>query len=165
MSFSSALARAQAVLRSVSASVQTAQLAPKITTRGKRTKVSAVQTANIQRLVSQLSVYSARRKQPRRLKLTLEDLLRHNATTRAWAIYQGQKREAHSAQLKAQYEKIVEACEELEATDPYLAFEGIKRERGKRFSLELRVPTETPPTVPWQESWEPAKPKEDGQKK
>lgn len=143
---------------------QQAMLTPKVAVRGKRTKVNAAQSANVQRLVTQLSVFSARKKQPRRLKLSLEDLLRHNATSRAWAIFQKNQRDAHAAQLEAQYNKIVEACEELEATDPFLAFEGTKRERGKRFTPELRVPTETPPTVVWQEAWEPAKAKEEEKK-
>lgn len=132
-----------------------------IFTRGKRTKTNAAQSANVQRLVTQLSVFSARKKQPRRLKLCLEDRLRHDVVTRAWAISQKREREAEEIQLKKQYKKIVEACEELENTDAFLAFEGIKRERGKRFSPELRVPTDTPPTVVWQENWEPAKPKND----
>lgn len=150
--------------RPTSTPIQTQLLTPKIAVRGKRTKVNAAQSANVQRIVTQLSVFSARKKQPRRLKLSLEDLLRHNATTRAWALFQKNKRDAHQAQLEKQYYKIVEACEELENTDPFLAFEGTRRERGKRFTPELRVPTETPPTVVWQSSWEPVKPK-DGDKK
>lgn len=174
MSFNSTFQRAQSVLRSASsvlalpltaAPVQQKQLlVSKIMVRGKRTKTNAAQSANVQRLVTQLSVFSARKKQPRRLKLSLEDLLRHNATTRAWALFQKSKRDAHELQLEQQYNKIVEACEELEATDPFLAFEGTRRERGKRFSPELRVPTDTPPTVVWQESWEPAKIKEEEKK-
>lgn len=166
--------RAQGFMRSTSSilarpsTVAQAQrqqiLVPKMAVRGKRTKVNAAQSANVQRLVTQLSVFSARKKQPRLLKLSLEDQLRHNAATRAWAIFQQSKRVAHESQLEQQYNKIVEACEELEATDPFLAFEGTKRERGKRFSPELRVPTDTPPTVIWQESWEPAKVKEEEKK-
>lgn len=128
-------------------------LSPHITTRGKRTKKNAAQAANVQRIVTQLSVFSARKKQPRQIKLCLEDLLRHNATTRAWAIYQSQIREKHEAQLQAQYNKIVDACQDLESTEPFLAFEAIKRERGKRFTPEIRVPTETPPNTIWQENW------------
>ncbi|VVT53173.1 mitochondrial 54S ribosomal protein mL40 [Magnusiomyces paraingens] len=138
-----------------------ALLAPHITTRGKRTKTNAAQTANIQRLVTQLSVFSARKKQPRQIKLCLEDKLRHNVATRAWAIFQAEKRETHKAQLTGQYEKIVEACEDLEASDPFLAHHAIMRERGKRFSPEFRVPTETPPNTIWQENWQPA-PETDG---
>lgn len=174
MSFSSFFQKAQYILRPASSvlarpssagTIQQQQLLmPRMAVRGKRTKVNAAQSANVQRLVTQLSVFSARKKQPRRLKLSLEDLLRHNATTRAWALFQKNKRQEHQLQLEQQYNKIVEACEELEATDPFLAFEGTRRERGKRFSPELRVPTETPPTIVWQESWEPSKAKDEENK-
>lgn len=130
-----------------------ALLAPHITIRGKRTKSNAAQTANVQRLVTQLSVFSARKKQPRQIKLCLEDKLRHNVATRAWAIFQAEKREAHKAQLDGQYAKIVEACNDLEATEPFLAFHATMRERGKRFPSEFRVTTETPPNTIWQENW------------
>ena len=92
-------------------------------------------------------VFSVLAKQPRRLKLCMEDLIRHNVATRARTLFNKEKREQEAAQLEAQYNKIVEACEELENTDPFLAYEGTKKRKGNRFTPELRVPTETPPTV------------------
>ncbi|KAF5099404.1 hypothetical protein D0Z00_001683 [Geotrichum galactomycetum] len=158
MSFFNTVKKAQGSLKTptLSTLLQQPALAPRIAVRGKRTKTNTAQTAQVQRLVTQLSVFSARKKQPRRLKLCMEDLIRHNVATRAWALFNKEKREQEAAQLEAQYNKIVEACEELENTDPFLAYEGTKREKGKRFTPELRVPTETPPTVVWQEAWEPA---------
>lgn len=140
-------------------SSQLSLLQPHIISRGKRSKASksaVAQAATVQRLVTQLSVFSARKKQPRQIKLCLEDYLRHNVATRAWALYQQQIRDQHKAQLEAQYAKIVDACNDLETISPYLSTEATKRERGKRFSVEMRVPTDTPPNVIWQADWKRA---------
>lgn len=134
----------------------TSALAPHITVRGKRTKNTGANSAIIQRLVTQLSVISARKRQPRPIRLCLEDYLRHNVITRGWTLYQKDLRQAHNDQLSAQYAKIVDACSDLQSTSKSLASKAFDKEMGKRFSPELRVPTETPPNVIWQEEWNPA---------
>ena len=52
-------------------------------TRGKRTKSKLTMSQGTQRVVGQLSVMSAARKQPLRLKLTNEDLVRHQVVHNA----------------------------------------------------------------------------------
>lgn len=121
-------------------------------TRGKRTGRKGLQPG-AQRLINMLSVFSARKKQPRRIKLCIEDLVRHNTVQAAWRIYMRDKKLERTRLLKGQYELMQEACEELEKVSGYLAFEATKREKSKRFTPELRIPSETPPTVPWQFDW------------
>lgn len=125
--------------------------------RGKRTKRRAL-APGAQRVINMLSVFSAHKKQPRRIKLCLEDLIRHNMVQKAWQIFIRDKKIARTDALRQQYDKIQEACEELETVDKYLASEATKREKGKRFPLELRVPTESPPNEVWTENWTPNDP-------
>lgn len=109
------------------------------------------------RIINMLSVFSARKKQPRRLKLSIEDKLRHEVVESAWRLHQRDEKLATEARLKGQYELVKEACEELKMIDPALYDKATAREVGKRFSLELRVPTETPPTKVWDFEWTPKK--------
>lgn len=135
-----------------------AALAPRTATRGKRTKKQGGLLPGAQRVINMLSVFSARKKQPRRLHLALEDLLRHNMVQKAWQIYMRDKKLARQETFKAQFDKMQQACDELEKTNPYLAFEAIKRERGKRFSPELRVPTDSPADEAWAKNWKSTDP-------
>lgn len=125
--------------------------------RGKRTKKSAGgRTPGALKLITMLSVFTARKKLPRRLKLSVEDLIRHNTVQAAWKYFMRDKKRARIAQLKAQYEKIQEACNEIEQLDGFLAYHATMRERGKRFTPELRIPTETPPRQIWSFDWKPS---------
>lgn len=117
--------------------------------RGKRTKAKKVPG----RLVEMLSLYSARKKQPQRLWLAIEDQLRHNAVHQAWKYYMRDLKKERTLQLKKQYELIEEACTELAQLSPFLSFEATKVEKSKRFSPEMRVPTETPPRNIWASDW------------
>ncbi|CAN6641493.1 large ribosomal subunit protein mL40 [Trichomonascus vanleenenianus] len=134
------------------------QLAPRVFTRGKRTGRKGLQPG-AQRLINMLSVFSARKKQPRRLKLSLEDKIRHNTVKAAWSIHMRDKRLAREALLEKQYERMTDACNELEKVSPYLAYQATVREKSKRFSPEMRVPTEFPPNKPWDFDWAPQPPK------
>jgi large subunit ribosomal protein L40 len=128
----------------------------RVFSRGKRTKKALAPGA--QRIINMLSVFSAHKKQPRRLKLSLEDLIRHNMVQKAWSIYMRDKKIARTNKLRVQYDKIKEACDELESLDGYLAFEATKRELGKRFSPELRIPTDTPSNEIWALDWKATDP-------
>lgn len=128
------------------------KLIPRTFFRGKRTKRRAL-APGAQRVINMLSVFSAHKKQPRRIDLCLEDLIRHNMVQKAWSIFMRDKKLARTQALQVQYNKIQEACDELESLDNYLAYEATKREKGKRFPLEMRVPTESPPNEIWAENW------------
>lgn len=134
--------------------VKAIPLCSRVFSRGKRTTKKGLQPG-AQRLVNMLSVFSARKKQPRRLKLSLEDKIRHNTVQSAWSIFTRDKKQARTNQLEKQYYKIKEACDELEQTNQYLAFHATKREKGQRFAPELKLPTETPPHQPWNFDWVP----------
>lgn len=123
---------------------------PMITfTRGKRTKSKGSLNPLAQRVVTQLSVLSASRKQPKLLKLSREDLVKHQVIQNCWSMYQKDLREKRNEQLKLQYKSTANAMSLLEQIDAELFAEANKKEDGKRFPLELRVPTEYPPNKVW----------------
>lgn len=117
-------------------------------TRGKRTK-GAVVSAGTQRVITQLSVISARKKVPRVLKLSNEDLIRHDTVQRAWALYQREKRQVQQEQLDKQHNAIVNALDELKAVAPEQYKVANKKEKGKRFPLDSRIPVDFPPKKVW----------------
>lgn len=123
--------------------------------RGKRTTKLA---PGARRIINMLSVLSARKKQPRRLKMCKEDLIRHKTIQSAWKIFLRDENAVRMARLEAQHRKIAEACETLKDIDAGLFAAATAREVGKRFPMELRVPTDTPPREPWPSTWTPHKP-------
>ena len=64
-------------------------------------------------------------------------------------MYQKELREKRNEQLKLQYKSTANAMSLLEQIDAELFAEANKKEDGKRFPLELRVPTEYPPNKVW----------------
>ncbi|QEU59683.1 Mrpl28 [Kluyveromyces lactis] len=117
--------------------------------RGKRTKSKGGLNPQAQRIITQLSVMSASRKQPKLLKLSREDLIKHDMIQACWAQYQRELREKRTNLLKLQYENIEEAMNLLEQVDPELYEMANAEETGKRVPLELRVPTQFPPNNVW----------------
>lgn len=115
--------------------------------RGARSKAST--SAGTKRIINQLSAMSASKKQPRVLKLCKEDLVRHQVVSKAWALYQKEKRDALNNKLESQYHKIKNAMDDLKDTNADLYAGSNAKEVGKRFSLELRAPTDFPPTEVW----------------
>ncbi|KAK9470363.1 mitochondrial 54S ribosomal protein mL40 [Dipodascopsis tothii] len=126
-------------------------------TRGKRKKAAGNEVAR-SRLVNMLSLVTHTRKQPRLLKYSFEDLLRHRTVHRAWQLFQRKKRQARQVQLEQQYEKMKAACTELEKTDAFLFYEATVRPRTVRFPREMRIPTETPPNKVWDHDWKKPEP-------
>lgn len=114
--------------------------------RNKRTSTISPST---QRVVNQLSAISATRKQPKLINLCNEDLIKHRTITNAWKLYNRKKKEKRMATLQKQYESIKNAMEDLKHTSPELYEAANKKETEKRFPIEMRVPTEYPPTKPW----------------
>ncbi|GMF08293.1 unnamed protein product [Ambrosiozyma monospora] len=114
-----------------------------------RSKRTTAISPEVQKLVTQLSVLSAGRKQPRLLKLCNEDYVKHQIITKAWSQLRNQKKKSDEALLNKQLESMSFACEELKKISPELYNLANKKEYGKRFPLEMRVPTEYPPRNIW----------------
>ncbi|SCV05632.1 LANO_0H11760g1_1 [Lachancea nothofagi CBS 11611] len=123
--------------------------------RGKRTKTKGNLTPAVQRVVTQLSVMSASRKQPKMLKLSREDFIKHQTIQNCWAVHQKELREKRSEQLRLQYKSTEKAMELLAQLDPTLFEAANASEAGKRFPLELKVPTEYPPNQIWYHNYKP----------
>jgi large subunit ribosomal protein L40 len=102
-----------------------------------------------EKIVNQLSVMSAGRKQPRLLKLCNEDYIKHRTVMKAWSLIRKNKKEQKNEILRKQYESMEEASEELQKLSPQLYEIANQHQYGKRFPLELRVPTEYPPRQIW----------------
>ncbi|CAH2351397.1 54S ribosomal protein L28, mitochondrial [[Candida] railenensis] len=112
--------------------------------------------ASTQRVVNQLSALSASKKQPKLLNLCKEDLIKHKTITNAWNVYQRKVNEKRHIQLNAQYKSIHEAMEDLKQTSPQLYALANKPEKKKKFPLDMRMPTDYPPTKPWVYNYEPS---------
>lgn len=102
-----------------------------------------------EKIVNQLSVMSAGRKQPRLLKLCDEDYIKHRTVMKAWSVIRKAKKEKNIEMLRKQYESMEHASEELQKLSPALYEISNQHQFGKRFPLELRVPTEYPPRQIW----------------
>lgn len=134
-------------------------------TRNKSSARSASKGSSLspqmQRVVTQLSVMSARKKQPKMLKLSNEDLIKHQTIQKAWKIYQDHKQGQRMARLKKQYMAINEAMETLKSISPELFKSVDIDESGKLFPMELRVPTDFPPREIWHDQYTPKETKQD----
>ena len=117
--------------------------------RGKRTKSKGSLSPAVQRVITQLSVMSAGRKQPKMLKLSREDLIKHQTIQNCWSLYQKELREKRNEKLRLQYKSAAKAMDLLQELDPELFEAANASEAGKRFPLELKVPTEYPPNQVW----------------
>ncbi|CAI1859058.1 hypothetical protein SEUBUCD646_0B05620 [Saccharomyces eubayanus] len=117
--------------------------------RNKRTKSKSAMSPLAQRVVTQLSVISASRKQPKLLKLSREDLIKHQTIEKCWSIYQQQQRERRNTQLELQYKSMQGAMSLLQELSPRLFEAANAPEKGKRFPMEMKVPTDFPPDTPW----------------
>nr|CAO98824.1 mitochondrial ribosomal protein L28 [Nakaseomyces delphensis] len=116
--------------------------------RWKRTKAGSL-SPQTQRVVTQLSVMSASRKQPKLLKLSKEDLIKHQTIEKAWALYGQQKRMKQVSQLQQQYRAMEEAMETLKEVSPSLYAQANVPEHGKLFPLDMKVTTDYPPNKIW----------------
>ncbi|KAH3678555.1 hypothetical protein WICMUC_001364 [Wickerhamomyces mucosus] len=119
--------------------------------RGIRTKKSRVATVSTgtQRVITQLSVISGRKKYPRLLKLSNEDRIRHETINKAWSLYQKDLRNERNEQLELQYNSILNALNDLKQVDIELFKVANKKEKGKRFPIDLRIPVDFPANKVW----------------
>ncbi|KAI3406844.2 hypothetical protein KGF56_000450 [Candida oxycetoniae] len=122
-----------------------------------------------QKIVNQLSVLSASRKQPKLLRLCNEDLIKHRTIMNAWKLFKQKQQQKQTEQLRLQYESIYNAMEDLKMTSPELfkaagggkvELEPNSAKNSKKFTtfpLEMRVPTDYPPNKPWIYAYTPPK--------
>lgn len=129
--------------------------------RGKRTKRTSSVSPATQRIITQLSVFSARKKVPRVLKLCAEDLVRHDTITKAWAVYQKDKRTKLQDNLAKQYNAMNNAMEDLKQSNRELYELANAKQIGKRFPLDARIPTQYPPNKIWYYDFTSKEPKQD----
>ncbi|CAI5757405.1 unnamed protein product [Candida verbasci] len=132
----------------------------KVLVRYKRTKGSGEVNAATQKIVNQLSVLSASRKQPKLLNLCNEDLIKHKTIMNAWNLFKSKKNLKREEQLRKQYESMKNAMEDLKNTNKHLYKLANSKPNKKEvdlFPIEMRIPTDYPPTIPWIYSYKPRK--------
>ncbi|CDK27401.1 unnamed protein product [Kuraishia capsulata CBS 1993] len=122
--------------------------------RTKRKKAGS-DKSEVRKLVTQLSVLSANRKQPKLLKFSNEDYVKHQVIQKSWNLYVRDKKAEEANILQKQYESIRAANEDLQSVSKELFSFANTREPSKRFPLELRVPTEYPPNQIWHHDYTP----------
>ncbi|CCJ30564.1 unnamed protein product, partial [Pneumocystis jirovecii] len=86
------------------------------------------------------------------IQFSEEELERHEVIHRAWQICERVKREKLDRQLEMQYNKMKKACAELERTDKRLFKAAISKKK-YYFPVEMRTPTDTPPSQIWKYKW------------
>ncbi|KAF9162672.1 39S ribosomal protein L40, mitochondrial [Actinomortierella ambigua] len=83
------------------------------------------------------------------VRLSPEDLARHETIERAWKLVRQQRRLAQEEALAKKFEKMRQACAELEKTSNYLFKHSQSKERNAVFPRQLRTITDTPPKKIW----------------
>lgn len=131
--------------------------------RGKRTggRPGVVGDSNLPetgRALYVLKMLSARRKIPKMLNFSNEDVVRHMTITTAFKQHQKEKRQAWQQQMEQQYNAVRATMDDLRAVLPYHFHEANVNLKGKRVDLELRVPTDYPPTEVWHAGWKAEEP-------
>ncbi|EGV64107.1 hypothetical protein PSN45_003793 [Yamadazyma tenuis] len=114
-----------------------------------RTKATTTVNPSTQRVVNQLSALSASRKQPKLIKLSHEDLIKHNTIQNAWKSFTRKQETKRYQQLQQQYESIHNAMDTLKAISPSLYQMANKSDENNWYPLNMRVPTDYPANMPW----------------
>lgn len=114
-----------------------------------RTKRDKALSPQVEKVINQLSVLSAGRKQPRLLGLCPEDYVKHKTVQTAWSKLRREKRLAQDALLRSQFASMESAMNDLKTLDSQLYGVANQTGYGKRFPLEMRVPTQYPPRQVW----------------
>lgn len=90
---------------------------------------------------------------PRPLRFGTMRMLRHWAIHRAWQIHKRNTRKERELELERQYNKIRDACTELQNTDLRLFRIAISKKGVGVPPIEIRIPTDTPPKNGWNHAW------------
>lgn len=136
-----------------------ARQVPRLALRTKRTKAAGDLDPGARKLVNQMSAMSPKRMAPKKLELSQEDLIRHRIVQVAWREERLAEKLAREQQHKQQYQMLQDTCEELRQVDGFLFNAAVLRVKGNKFPIEMRVPTETPPTKIWESEWKAAEEK------
>ncbi|KAF9979839.1 39S ribosomal protein L28, mitochondrial [Modicella reniformis] len=83
------------------------------------------------------------------VRMSPEDLTRHETIERAWKLVRQQRRQEHEKGLVRKFEMMRKANAELEATSPMLFKHSQTKERNAVFPRQLRTLTDTPPKQIW----------------
>ncbi|KAG0244684.1 hypothetical protein B0O80DRAFT_462165 [Mortierella sp. GBAus27b] len=83
------------------------------------------------------------------VRLSPEDLTRHETIERAWNLVRRLRREENEKSLARKFEMMRKANAELEATSPLLFKHSQTKERNAVFPRQLRTLTDTPPKQVW----------------
>lgn len=148
------------MFRNIRASQVQRQLAS-IQSRGKRTRAAGDLDPAARKLINQISAMSPKRMAPSKLELCDEDLIRHRVVQVAWREERLREKLAREAQHKEQYQLLQDTCEELRQVDGFLFNAAVKRVKGNKFPIDMRVPTETPPNKIWDSEWKAPVPRSD----
>ncbi|KAI5951576.1 hypothetical protein KGF54_004650 [Candida jiufengensis] len=137
----------------------TINLAQKVFQRFKRQAATNQLNSSTQKIVNQLSVLSASRKQSRLIQLCNEDLIKHRTIMNAWKLLKRKQQQRKDHQLSLQYKSIYNAMESLKNESPELFDAANTKSKLKftTFPIEMRVPTEYPPNKPWVYAYNPKK--------
>lgn len=90
---------------------------------------------------------------PRTLRFGTMRMLRHWTIHRAWRLYQHAQWRTRELELERQYNKIRAACEELRKTSPGLYRRAMAKSTFRYPTVEMRIPTDTPPKGGWNHEW------------
>ena len=94
-----------------------------------------------------------RNKTPARLNFTEEEEIRHDTIHRAWQLHLRYQRERRERELEKQYNKMREACTDLEQHDIRLFKAAMTKDKNAGFPIEMRSMTDTPPKNGWNHDW------------
>lgn len=94
-----------------------------------------------------------RNETPARLDLTEEETIRHDTIHRAWQLHLRYQRERRETELERQYNKMKDACSDLEKHDPRLFKAAMLKDKTATFPIEMRSMTDTPPKRGWNHDW------------
>lgn len=95
-----------------------------------------------------------RNQTPAKLDFTEEEAIRHDTIHRAWQLHLRYQRERREMELERQYNKMKDACTDLETHDPRLFKAAMTKDKSQSgFPIEMRSMTDTPPKNGWNYTW------------
>lgn len=95
-----------------------------------------------------------RNQTPAKLNFTEEEAIRHDTIHRAWQLHLRYQRERRELELERQYNKMRDACTDLQGHSPRLFRAAMIKDKSQSgFPIEMRSMTDTPPKNGWDHEW------------
>lgn len=95
-----------------------------------------------------------RNQTPAKLDFSEEEAIRHDTIHRAWQLHLRYQRERREYELERQYNKMKDACTDLELHDARLFKAAMTKDKSQSgFPIEMRSMTDTPPKNGWNYAW------------